>query len=123
VDNGGFREESASVLKSSMRKTRGFLTAGRIKVLLDVVALFAIGLLFAGIATMGVRWPFANMAEGELRCESGGAVVVKIAGKDYAVNGMASTRYPPIQQIWNDANYPGTRIDRIITRGLTLCDW
>jgi hypothetical protein len=72
------------------------------------------------IATLTLRWPFANMSEGELRCESGGAVVVKIAGKGYAVNGMASTRYPPIQQIWNDAYDPGTNIDRITTRGLTI---
>ena len=49
-----------------------------------------------GFATLALCWPFANMAEGELRCESGGAVVVKIAGEDYAVNGMASRLYPPI---------------------------
>ena len=93
------------------------------RVLLDAVTLLAIGLLLAAIVTLGLRWPFANMAEGELRCESGGAVVVRIAGKDYAVNGMASARYPPIQSIWNNDNYPGTNIDRIVVRGLTLCDW
>jgi hypothetical protein len=93
------------------------------RVLLDAVTLLAIGLLLAAIVTLGLRWPFANMAEGELRCESGGAVVVRIAGKDYAVNGMASERYPPIQSIWNNDNYPGTNIDRIVVRGLTLCDW
>jgi len=80
------------------------------RVLLDAVTLLAIGLLLAAIVTLGLRWPFANMAEGELRCESGGAVVVRIAGKDYAVNGMASERYPPIQSIWNNDNYPGTNI-------------
>jgi hypothetical protein len=31
--------------------------------------------------------------------------------------------YPPIQQIWNNDTYPGTNIDRLIARGLTLCDW
>jgi hypothetical protein len=56
-------------------------------------------LIVKAIVTLGLRWPFANMAEGELRCESGGAVVVRIAGKDYAVNGMASARYPPTQSI------------------------
>ena len=93
------------------------------KILLDAVALLAIGLLLATIATVGLRWPFANMAEGELRCEGGGAVVVRIAGKDYAVNGMASMRYPPIQSVWNQDNFPSTNIDRIIARGLLLCDW
>jgi hypothetical protein len=52
----------------------------------------------------------------------GGAVVVRIAGKDYAANGMASLRYPPLQNIWNQDNFPDTNIDRIITRGWTLCD-
>jgi hypothetical protein len=76
------------------------------KVLLDALTLLAIGLMLAGVATLALRWPFTNMAEGELRCESGGAVVVKIAGKDYAVNGMASTRYPPMQQIWGSPEAP-----------------
>jgi hypothetical protein len=62
------------------------------RVLLDTVALFAIGLLMAAITMLAVRWPFANMASGELRCDDGGAVVVRVAGKDYAVNGMASSR-------------------------------
>ena len=93
------------------------------RVLLDTVALFAIGLLMAAITMLAVRWPFANMASGELRCDDGGAVVVRVAGKDYAVNGMASSRYPPLQQIWNNDSYPDTNIDRLIARGLILCDW
>jgi hypothetical protein len=93
------------------------------KVLLDVVSLFALGLLLAALITVVLRWPFADMAAGELRCEGGGALVVRVAGKDYAVNGMASARYPPIQGIWNRDNFPGANIDRLIVRGLTLCDW
>jgi hypothetical protein len=93
------------------------------KVLLDAVTLCALGLLLAALATVVLRWPFADMAAGELRCESGGALVVRVAGKDYAVNGMASARYPPIQRIWNQGNFPNTNIDRLIVRGLTLCDW
>ena len=69
------------------------------KVLLDAIAVLAIGLLLAAIATLALRWPFANLAEGELRCEKGGAIVVRIAGKDYAANGMASTQYPPFRAI------------------------
>jgi hypothetical protein len=63
------------------------------KILLDAVTLFTLGSLLIVIATLTLRWPFANMSEGELRCESGGAVVVKIAGQGYAVNGMASTPF------------------------------
>ena len=42
---------------------------------------------------------------------------------DYAVNGMARTRFPPIQEIWNKSTFPETDTDRLIVRGLTLCDW
>jgi hypothetical protein len=65
----------------------------------------------------------SKMAQGELRCEGAGAVVIKIDGTDYAVNGMASRRYPPIQRVWNNSSHPENDIDRIIVRGLTLCDW
>jgi hypothetical protein len=68
----------------------------------------------------GLSWPFFNPAQGELRCEGPGAVVIKVAGKDY---GLAAARYPPIQRIWNSATYPEADTDRIIVRGLTLCDW
>jgi hypothetical protein len=64
----------------------------------------------------------SDMVQGEVRCEGAGAIVINIDGADYAVNGMASRRYPPIQRVWNSA-YPESDIDRIIVRGLTLCDW
>jgi len=63
------------------------------------------------------------MTQGVLRCEGAGAVVINIDGADYAVNGMASRRYPPIQRVWNNSSHPENDIDRIIVRGLTLCDW
>ena len=47
------------------------------KALLDNIRLLVLGLLLHAIALLAVRGPFANMAEGELRCESGGAVVVR----------------------------------------------
>jgi hypothetical protein len=65
----------------------------------------------------------AKQAKGELRCEGAGAVVIDVDGKDYAVNGMASSHYPPIERIWNSATHPEANIDRILSRGLTLCDW
>jgi hypothetical protein len=55
--------------------------------------------------------------------QGGGAIIINIDGKDYAVNGMASSGYPPIQDIWNKAAFPETDTDRLIARGLTLCDW
>jgi len=65
----------------------------------------------------------SKMAQGEVRCEGAGAVVINIAGDDYAVNGMARRHYPPIQRVWNAATHPESDIDRIIVSGLTLCNW
>jgi hypothetical protein len=67
----------------------------------------------------GDRWPFA-IQQGRLRCEGAGAVILTVQGKDYAVNGMASTRYA--QPVWKSTNDPGD-VGRIISRGLTLCEW
>ena len=64
-----------------------------------------------------------KMMQGELRCEGAGGVIINVDGKDYAVNGMAGPRYPPIESIWNSANHPEVDIERILSRGLTLCDW
>jgi hypothetical protein len=93
------------------------------RALLNAITLLVVGLLIAAIATLSLRWPFSSAGVGELRCEGGGAVVIKILGKDYAVNGMASSRYPPVQLIWNNQTYPDTDFDRLVARGLTLCDW
>jgi hypothetical protein len=62
-------------------------------------------------------------ALGELRCEGNGAIVIKVGGRDYAVNGMAGSRYPPLQSVWNEGSQPGIDIDRLIVQGITLCDW
>jgi hypothetical protein len=88
-----------------------------------VVAILVMALICGSVAILVKTWPFANLARGELRCEGAGAVVIHIAGKDYAVNGMASGRYPPVQRIWNRSTYPDADIDRLIVQGLTLCDW
>ena len=45
----------------------------------------------------GDRWPFA-IQQGRLRCEAAGAILT-VREKDYAINGMASTRpflYGPV---------------------------
>jgi Protein of unknown function (DUF2511) len=65
------------------------------------------------------RWPF-SMAQGRLRCEGAGAVILTLRGTDYAVNGMASNRYRPIQAVMTN---PKLDIGPIISRGLTLCKW
>jgi hypothetical protein len=62
-------------------------------------------------------------ALGELRCEGNGAIVIKVGGRDYAVNGMAGSRYPPLQSVWNEGSQPGINIDRLIVQGITLCNW
>jgi hypothetical protein len=62
-------------------------------------------------------------ALGELRCEGNGAIVIKVGGRDYAVNGMAGSRYPPLQSVWNEGSQPAIDIDRLIVQGITLCDW
>jgi hypothetical protein len=62
-------------------------------------------------------------ALGELRCEGNGAIVIKVGGRDYAVNGMAGSRYPPLQSVWNKGSQPGIDIDRLIVQGITLCNW
>ena len=64
-----------------------------------------------------------QLMQGELRCEGAGGVIINVDGTDYAVNGMAGPRYPPIERIWNKATHPEADIGRILSRGLTLCDW
>ena len=93
------------------------------KLVIEAVFILVIGLVCASVVYVATSWPFTNFDQGELRCEEGGTVVIRIAGKDYAVNGAASSRYPPVQQIWNSATFPNTDIDRLIVKGLTLCDW
>ena len=94
------------------------------------IACFMLG--FAGIAaTMpdrpgleiqqadyGERWPFKT-ARGRLRCEGAGAIVLNVEGRDYAVNGLASSRYAPIRAVWNGKQ--AADAGPIISRGLALC--
>jgi hypothetical protein len=80
------------------------------------MALFVLGVL-------GWYSAYSRETQGQLRCEGAGAVVINVDGNDYAVNGMAGSRYPPIERIWNNATHPEVDIGRIVSRGLTLCDW
>jgi hypothetical protein len=70
----------------------------------------------------GKLWPFV-MPKGRLRCEDAGAVILSAGGKDYAVNGMASTRYASIQPIYIQNSHSVVDAGPIISRGLTLCKW
>ena len=78
---------------------------------LPIVAALALLVL----ALLGWYSGYAKEAKGELRCEGAGGVVINVDGKDYAVNGMASRRYPPIERIWNSATQPDADIGRILT--------
>ena len=70
----------------------------------------------------GDRWPFKS-PQGWLRCEGAGAVILTVRGKDYAVNGMAASRYAPIQAVGKGTDDPNINVGPIISRGLTLCQW
>jgi hypothetical protein len=92
---------------------------------------FASGLTLFSDAPVGVEvsqaefgdlWPFV-FQEGYLRCEGAGAVILSAAGKDYAVNGMASTRYASIQPVYERQAGSVVDVGPIISRGLTLCRW
>jgi hypothetical protein len=93
------------------------------KLLIEVIAFLVIGAIVVSIAIVVLGRNPLKLAQGELRCEGDGAIIINIGGKDFAVNGMASPRYPPIQILWNKTTYPETDIDRLIIRGLTLCEW
>jgi hypothetical protein len=77
----------------------------------------------ASTATASASASASASALGELRCEGNGAIVIKVGGRDYAVNGMAGSRYPPLQSVWNEGSQPGIDIDRLIVQGITLCNW
>jgi hypothetical protein len=93
------------------------------RLIIGAIALVVIGALVGTIAVFVLGKPAVKLAEGELRCEGAGAVIIKVAGKDYAVNGMASRNYPIIQTIWNETTGSKIDIGRLIAQGLTLCDW
>lgn len=93
------------------------------RLLIEAIALLVVGATIGTIALFVLGRPAFKLAEGELRCEGAGAVIINVAGKDYAVNGMAGAGYPPIRSIWNAATVPEANIDLLIVRGLTLCDW
>jgi hypothetical protein len=93
------------------------------RLIIVVVALLVIGAIAGSLAAFVLGRSSLKFAQGELRCEGAGAVIINVAGRDYGVNAIAALRYPPIQRIWNNNTDPETDIDRIIVRGLTLCDW
>jgi hypothetical protein len=93
------------------------------RVIIGVIALLVIGAIVASLAVFVWGRSSVKLAQGELRCESPGAVIINVGGSDYGVNAIGAWRYPPIQRIWNNTTYPETNIDRIIDRGWTLCDW
>lgn len=91
------------------------------KLLIEALAALLIGAIVLAVIGQGPKLP--DRALGELRCEGHGAIVIKVDGKDYAVNGMAGSRYPPIQTLWNQDTHPEADIDRLIVQGITLCAW
>lgn len=95
-----------------------------------MVTALTVGALLLALAGLGPHTAGQSSASivphhalGELRCEGSGAIVIKVEGRDYAVNGMAGSRYPPVQTVWNKTSHPEIDIDRLIVQGITLCDW
>ena len=105
------------------------------RLLIEIVAALTIGAAVLAVIGLSVNPPnpvspnlvlganAPDRALGELRCEGRGAVIINVDGRDYAVNGMAGPRYPPIQTLWNKESQPQADIDRLIVQGLTLCAW
>lgn len=93
------------------------------KYAVEVLALIVIGTIVATVVVLMFGKPSPELADGELRCEGAGAVIINVGGEDYAVNTLAGWQYPPIQRIWNKDTFPETNIDGLIVKGLTLCDW
>jgi hypothetical protein len=98
----------------------------------EILAALAIGAMVLAVLGSGPRSldralvanaPASPQALGELRCEGRGAIIINVDGRDYAVNGMAGSRYPPIQRVWREDSHPEIDIDRLIVQGITLCDW
>ena len=73
-------------------------------------------------ADYGERWPFKT-TRGWLRCEGAGAIILTVRGKDYAVNGLAISRYEPIRAVWKSDEGRDIDAGPIISRGLALCHW
>jgi hypothetical protein len=95
----------------------------------EVLAAFTLGAMVLALIGLGpnanraVDSPSRDRGLGEIRCEGQGAIVINVDGRDYAVNGMAGSRYPPIQSLWTKDSHPDIDIDRLIVHGITLCDW
>jgi hypothetical protein len=95
----------------------------------EVLAALTIGAMVLALLGLGqdanrdVGPASPHRALGEIRCEGQGAIVINVDGKDYAVNGMAGSRYPPIQSLWTKDSHPELDIGHLIVQGITLCDW
>lgn len=93
------------------------------KYAVEALALIILGTIAATVVVLMYGERSLKLADGELRCEGAGAVIINVGGEDYAVNTLAGWQYPPIQLIWNKDTFPETNTDRLIVNGLTLCDW
>ena len=92
------------------------------RLIIGFIALLVIAAIVGSLAAFVWGRSSVKLAQGEIRCESPGAVIINVGGNDYGVNAIADWRYPPIRRIWNNTTYPETNIDRLIDLGLTLCD-
>ena len=83
------------------------MSGSGMRLLIEVLALFVIGAIILSIAIVVLGRNPLKLAQGELRCEGGGAIIINVGGKDYAVNGMAgpgSADTKPLEQILLSGN-------------------
>ena len=93
------------------------------KLILEPIALLVICAIVASIASLSLDEILSNWRKANFAAKTAALSSSMLTEMDYAVNGMARTRFPPIQEIWNKSTFPETDTDRLIVRGLTLCDW
>ena len=89
------------------------------KLLIEVIALLVISAIVVSIAIVVLGRNPVKLAQGELRCQGGGAIIINIDGKDYAVRDgkprlsadtkhleqgyFSRNRYRPPDRAWLDA--------------------
>ncbi|MGC2460219.1 MAG: hypothetical protein WA446_04455, partial [Steroidobacteraceae bacterium] len=60
------------------------------RLIIAIIALLVIGAIVGSLAVFVWGRSSVNLAQGELRCESPGAVIINVGGSDYGVNAIGA---------------------------------
>ena len=86
---------------------------------LPIVA--AVALLVFGVLSW---WGgYAKDVHGELRCEGRGLLSSMLTARTMQSMAWRVRAILQLSRIWNSATHPESDTGRILSRGLTLCDW